>query len=143
MLHRLCRGKNYALTAKHKIYMTQLSPQAIDFILNADGKALATAGLHGINVVPISTVRIVDNRIWLMNYFMKKTLENILEQPQVAFACWRGLDGVQIKGRVEYTESGWAVAEARTWVTQNVPNRVVKGLLILTPEEVYSVAPSL
>lgn len=120
----------------------ELSKKAVDFILHADGKALATIGKYGINVVPLSTIRIVDGKLWLMNYFMKKTLKNILEEPLVALACWRGLDGVQIKGHVEYFESGDAVEEAREWVNKNVPDRTVKGLLILTPEEEYSVAPS-
>lgn len=119
-----------------------LSPQHIDLILNAEGKALATTGTHGLNVVPVSTVRIVDGNIWLMNYFFKKTLENIKEQPRVSFVSWKGLDGVQVKGIVTYEESGETFEIAKSWVARNVPNRTVKGLLILTPEEIHSVAPA-
>jgi predicted pyridoxine 5'-phosphate oxidase superfamily flavin-nucleotide-binding protein len=121
----------------------ELNTHVLDLILNADGKAIATTGPHGLNVVPLSTVRVVEGRIWLMNYFLKKTLENIEENPRVAFVSWRGLDGVQVKGHIEYLDNGDTFEEARAWVTSNVPNRTLKGLLILTPEEVYSVAPGL
>jgi len=119
----------------------KLSPQIVDIILHADNKALATTGPHGINVVPVSTVRIVGDNILLMNYFLKKTLDNILEQPHIALVCWKGFDGYQIKGTVEYSESGDAFEEARTWVEKNLKNRVLKGLIILKPENIYDISP--
>lgn len=119
----------------------ELPQKVADALLHADSKSLATTGKHGINVVPVSTIRIVDNKILLMNYFLKKTLENISEQPRVALVCWRGLEGYQIKGSVTYLESGSEFEEARAWVEHNVKNRVLHGLLILTPEEAYDVSP--
>ena len=119
----------------------ELSLQIIDAILHADSKALATTGKHGINVVPVSTVRIVDNKILLMNYFFKKTLDNILEQPKVALVCWKGFDGYQIKGTVKYMENGEEFEEAKVWVRENLPDRILKGLLVLKPEGIYSIAP--
>ena len=79
----------------------QLPQHIAEAILSAENKALATEGAHGINVVPVSTLRIVDGKIWLMNYFLGKTLENILMRPHVALACWKGLEGYQIKGAVQ------------------------------------------
>ncbi len=122
--------------------MTKLSPQHIDLILNAEGKALATTGSYGLNVVPVSTIRVMDGNIWLMNYFFKKTLANIHQEPRASLVCWRGLDGVQIKGSTTYVEDGEWYADAHQWVKEHVPNRTLKGLLILKPEEIYSVAPT-
>jgi predicted pyridoxine 5'-phosphate oxidase superfamily flavin-nucleotide-binding protein len=119
----------------------ELSPKVTQAILEADSKAIATTGKHGINVVPVSTVRVVGNKILLMNYFLHKTLENILEQPHVALACWKGLEGYQIKGTVEYIEEGEQFEEAKKWIEENVADRTLLGLLILTPEEVYNISP--
>ncbi len=119
----------------------KLSPRMIDIVLHADSKALATTGPHGINVVPVSTVRIDGDNILLMNYFLKKTLDNIFEEPRLALVCWKGFDGYQIKGTVEYSESGDAFEEAYVWVEKNLKNRVLKGLIILKPESVYDVSP--
>ena len=119
----------------------KLSPQVIEGILQADSKAFATNGKHGINVVPVSTIRIENNKILLMNYFLGKTLENIAENPHVALSCWKGLSGYQIKGTVEYLASGDKFEQARYWVKKNVSNRILKGLLIITPEKVYDVSP--
>ena len=78
-----------------------------DVIMHAEGKALATYGGGEINVAPVSTIKILeDGKILLINYFMNKTLANILENPKVSLACWRDLEGYQIKGEVEYQESG-------------------------------------
>lgn len=56
-------------------------------ILNATSKALATYGSAGINVVPVSSVQVVDNAIWLIDYFMEKTSQQIQENPNVSLAC--------------------------------------------------------
>lgn len=119
----------------------ELSSKIADALLHAEGKALATTGKNGLNVVPVSTVRVEGGKILLMNYFFKKTLENILEQPQVALAFWSGLEGYQIKGFVEYIDSGSVFEEAKKWIMNNVADRVLLGLLILTPEEIYNISP--
>ena len=119
----------------------ELSPKITDALLHAEGKALATTGKHGINVVPVSTVRVVGGKILLMNYFFKKTLEHILEQPRVALTFWSGLEGYQVKGTVEYLAGGSEFEEAKQWITDNVADRTLLGLLVLTPEEMYNVSP--
>ncbi len=119
----------------------KLLPQVIEGILQADSKAFATNGKHGINVIPVSTIRVVDDKILLMNYFLGKTLENIEENPHVALTCWKGLTGYQIKGTALYAIDGDVFKEAKEWVEQNVSNRTLKGLLIITPEYVYDISP--
>ncbi len=119
----------------------ELSSKIIDALLHAGGKALATSGKNGVNVVPVSTVRVENGKILLMNYFFKKTLENILEQPQVALAFWSGLEGYQVKGPIEYVDSGTVFEDAKKWITDNVADRTLLGLLILTPAEIHNVSP--
>ena len=118
----------------------ELTENMKDIIEHAEGKALATVVPGCLHVVPVSTVQIVDNTILLVNYFMGKTLENILVNPDVSLACWRGLEGFQIKAQVEYVTEGDIFTKVVTYVAQTLPDRVVKGVLILSPYEVYDVS---
>ncbi len=120
----------------------KFTSQVIDALLNADSKALATTGPNNINVVPVSTIRIVDGKIWLMNYFFNKTAENILSNPYASLVGWKGFDGYQIKGSILYVTDGPTFDEAKKWVDNNLKDRVLKGLLILTPEEIYDISPT-
>lgn len=112
------------------------------FVLHADSKALATTGPHGLNVVPVSSVKIVDGKIWLVNYFMDKTVENIKADSHVSLVCWSGMSGYQIKGEVLYTEVGVDFEQAKEWIYGILPERTVKGLLIITPTQTFDIAPT-
>ena len=120
----------------------ELSSKIIDALLSADSKALATAGPQGLNVVPVSTIRIVDGKVLLINYFFKKTLNNLRAQPQASLVAWKGFDGYQVRAKVAYVESGPDFTEAQAWVAGMLPGRIVKGLLILTPTEVFDISPA-
>lgn len=111
-----------------------------EVILNADGKALATAAEDGLHVVPVSTVKILDEQIVLVDYFMGKTVKNILANPKIALACWRGLEGYQVKGEVNYVTEGETFASIKEWAEGMFPDRIVKGILLITPNEVYDVS---
>lgn len=110
--------------------------------MNADGKALATLYKDSVNVVPVSSIKIVNDKIWLINYFMDKTLRNIIRNPHVSLACWKGLEGYQIQADVAYLIDGDAFTEAKQWVAKILPERIVKGLLILEPTEIFDVSAS-
>ncbi len=112
------------------------------FILSAESKALATSGENGINVVPVSSIKVVDGKIWLINYFMDKTVSNILEQKDVSLVCWKAMMGYQIKGFAQYLSEGSDFDEAVSWIKSVLPDRVVKGLIIITPKEIHDIAPS-
>ena len=112
------------------------------FILSAEAKALATHSDTGINVVPVSSLMVKDGTIWLINYFMDKTLSNILNNNHVALVCWRKMMGYQIKGEVRYVTAGTEFDEAVLWIHSILPDRVVKGLIILTPKEIYDISPT-
>ncbi len=113
-----------------------------EFILSAEAKALATYANGNLNVVPVSSIKIVNGKIWLINYFMDKTLSNILEDEKVALVCWRKMMGYQIKGKTSYVTEGEDFDEAVKWIKSILPDRVVKGLIILTPEEIHDVSPT-
>jgi hypothetical protein len=120
----------------------QLSERVEKSILEADSKALATTGPEGINIVPVSTVRIVDHQIWLMNYLFGKTLSNFQANPQVALAVWSGFEGYQIKGQLEYLTEGETFLKAKDWVSKNTVDRNLVGLAIIDPQEVYNLSTS-
>ncbi len=112
-----------------------------NFLMSAESKALATYA-DGLNVVPVSSMKIVDGNIWLINYFMDKTLNNILSNQNVALVCWRKMMGYQIKSTVEYKTEGTDFDAAVLWIGEMLPDRVVKGLLILSPTEIHDVSPT-
>lgn len=112
------------------------------FILSAEAKALATYANESLNVVPVSSIKIMDGKVWLINYFMDKTLSNILKGGKVALVCWRKMMGYQIKGKTSYVTEGEDFDEAVKWIKSILPERVVRGLIILTPEEIHDVSPT-
>ena len=118
----------------------KLREDIVEIIENAEGKALATSVPGCLHVVPVSTAKVANDKILLVNYFMGKTLENILENPDVSLACWRGLEGFQIKASVEYLTEGDHVDSIKKWVAEILPDRIVRGVLELTPYEVYDVS---
>lgn len=120
----------------------ELTNTTVDLLLTADSKALATYGPHGLNVVPVSTIRVVNGKIWLINYFFNKTVENILADKNVSLVGWKGFDGFQVKASVSHLTEGPLFDEAKAWVAELLPDRIVKGLLILTPESVYNISPT-
>ncbi len=113
-----------------------------DFILKSNSKALATLGNDGVNVVPVSTVFIEEDKIILINYFMDKTLKNILSNNEVSLAVWKDLYGYQIKALCDYKEKGELFEKICLKVKEILPERIVKGILILTPQEIIDIAPT-
>lgn len=113
-----------------------------EIIRNAEAKALATTGPAGLNVVPLSMVKVNDDStIWLFNFFMDKTVKNLAAEPFAALTCWSALRGVQIKGDAAYATSGTDFDAAAKWVTSQNPKRVIKGLIALVPTEIYDISP--
>ncbi len=110
-------------------------------VLQADGKALATFSVDNeVNVVPVSSVRIVSGEIVLVNYFFGKTLQNIEHNPAVSLACWRGLEGYQIKALARYETEGDLYEEIKAWIKEILPERIVKGIVVLTPKAIFDVS---
>jgi len=118
----------------------ELPENIVQFIQIASAKALATCVNGSANVVPVSKIKVVDNKIWLVNYFMGKTIENIRQNSTVSLACWQGLEGYQIKGEVEYLTEGEIFSSVATEAATEYPDRTVQGVLVLTAKELFDVS---
>jgi len=117
------------------------SETIVNAIETAEAKALATMSQDGINVVPVSMVRVVDGKIWLFDFFMNKTAANLKNNPIVAFTAWSKMVGVQVKASAKYITEGQDFEAAVAWVFTQNPARVVKGLIILQPTELFDISP--
>lgn len=107
------------------------------YLTKAEGKALATCGESGVSVVPVSSLKIIDDKIVLVNYFFNQSLVNIKQNPKVALAAWIGLEGCRVEATAEHQTAGDIFDEVVAWVGKTLPERVVKGVLILTPTAFY------
>ena len=106
---------------------------------------VATASKDGVpNVVPIGFLELVDNEtIWISDNFMKKTLDNVLENPKVSFYVWgpetKGC--FQIKGTVEVKTSGPEFEKMKETVLAKMAQAPAKGLLVMKIQDVFQCAP--
>lgn len=110
-------------------------------IETATAVALATTGSHGVNLIPISVVTVHDNEIFLYDFFMNKTAENIQANATVVLTCWTGFSGVQVKATAHYQTDGSVFESAVQVMKERFPDRTLKAIIRLTPVAVFDVAP--
>lgn len=120
-----------------------LSDTIKKLILSADAKALATYDKSSVNVVPLSSVKIINDTIRLIDYFMWKTSKNLQENKNVSLSCRKCKEMVwyQIKWKAEYITSWTLYKQAYDWVHPIFPERDINALIIIHPEEIYDIAP--
>lgn len=111
-----------------------------EIIETASSKALATVGIEGVNVVPVSVVKVLDDSIFLYDFFMNKTADNVKGGSDVALAVWSGLVGIQIKGSGQYLNEGDVFTAEIKEIKEKFPERILKGVLVITPTEIYDVS---
>ena len=106
---------------------------------------LATASKAGIpNVVPIGAMFLIDDEtLWVIDNFMKKTMNNVKENPVATFDIWNpdGTMSYQVKCDVKYENSGADYEKAKDMMHQKRADLPAKGLLKLTFKEIYQVKP--
>ena len=73
--------------------------------------AVATANSKGIpHNIAVACVKVEDNKIIITNNYMKTTVENIKNNPNVSLVFWGGKEGGEegwrVEGRAEYHDSG-------------------------------------
>jgi predicted pyridoxine 5'-phosphate oxidase superfamily flavin-nucleotide-binding protein len=119
-----------------------LTDSHIAILQKSNSKALATDGPHGVNVVPVSVLTIQDDIIFLYNFFMNKTIQNLVEHPVVALVCWDGTQGIQVKGTVVYHTSGPVFGAAAVHTSANFPKRTLHGVLAITPTAIFDISIS-
>ena len=119
----------------------KLSEKIQEVLKTATAKALATTGPHSVNVVPVSMINVVDDEIWLFDFFMDKSVKNVREDSSVALTAWTDMVGIQVKAEASYLTEGTQFEEAVAWAKTQNPERVTKGLLLLKPTAVFDISP--
>ena len=120
----------------------KLPSEIVAVIQEADNKALATVGEDGPNVIPLSMVIVDGDNLIICDCFMDKTVKNVQGDSRVALAFWKGFVGVQIKGRVSYETSGEYFDRYTDWLKEKHADRTLRGVLVVSTEHVYDLAPS-
>ncbi|OGG41386.1 hypothetical protein A2837_02625 [Candidatus Kaiserbacteria bacterium RIFCSPHIGHO2_01_FULL_46_22] len=120
----------------------QLSAEVLTLIANADSRVIATVGEDGPNVVPLSMVVVDEDKIVVCDCFMGRTASNLSVDHRAALAFWKGFVGVQIKGHISYETDGEYFDRYVIWLKGKHPDRTLRGVLVLTPERVFDLAPS-
>ncbi|HMB01820.1 MAG TPA: pyridoxamine 5'-phosphate oxidase family protein [Spirochaetota bacterium] len=123
--------------------MTKLPPKVKAAITDDKIFCLATANNEGIpNVVYVKYLKVIDDKtILIADNKMKKTLNNLQENPNAAFAVRDDESGsYQVKGKVEYFTSGPHYDEVRNWCRQDLAR---KGAVLLHVNAVYNGATQL
>lgn len=116
--------------------------QAItEIIKTAEQKVIATDGVAGINVIPLSMVEIVDDKIVIYDCFMSKTRENVANKGLVAMGFWTGFTGVQVKGEAQYYSDGEWFEQSIPKLAKMHPDRTLVGVIVINPTEAYDLAP--
>lgn len=109
--------------------------------------SLATSSKAGVpNVVPIGFLWIEGDEIRVVDNYLNKTLENILENPVVAVYAIGGDDGhkcVQVKGKAVYQTSGPEYEAAVAMAHAKNKDFPAKGLVRITVCREYDTAPGL
>jgi predicted pyridoxine 5'-phosphate oxidase superfamily flavin-nucleotide-binding protein len=122
----------------------KIPDEIIHFFEDVPIMAFSTADKNGKpNVVAIASKKIVNgDTIWIIDTFLKKTKENILQNNKVAIAMWKEGRGYQIKGVSIYHSEGKTFEEAKDWILKSKPQKIVKGVVEIKVTEIFSIAPS-
>lgn len=125
--------------------MARIDEKLKDAIAEVKILPLATASKDGVpNVVPMGSIWVMDETtIWIADNFMKKTLQNVQENPRAALYVWSQSVGgcVQIKCTVTVETSGENIEKMRAMLHEKRPNLPGKSLLILSVTGLYECAP--
>lgn len=94
--------------------------------------AIASATKEGKpNIAVAAFVKVKEGQIIVTDNYMKKTIDNIKENPLVSIAVWKDFKGYKIDGKAEYHTSG-------EWIDfiKSIPenNKLpCKGVIVITP----------
>jgi predicted pyridoxine 5'-phosphate oxidase superfamily flavin-nucleotide-binding protein len=104
---------------------------------------LATADSDGMpNAVPIRWTKILANdTLMLVDNFMKKSVDNIAVNPNIAISVWKDLTGYQFKGTASIETSGVNFENGKKMVLEGNPKLNPKGVVILRVDSIFSTSP--
>jgi len=127
--------------------MAKLTQDMKHIMEKSRGYAVATCTKGGLpNVVPIHFVKILsDDEIMLADIFMKKTFENIQDNPNVAISVWdwdvKPRQGYQFKGTPRIETSGSIYDMAVEMVKAEKPDLTPKSAIVLKITDVFVTSP--
>jgi predicted pyridoxine 5'-phosphate oxidase superfamily flavin-nucleotide-binding protein len=127
--------------------MTRLTQDMKDVMEKTRGYAVATCTKDALpNVVPIHFVKILsDDEIMMADIFMKKTFENIQENPIVAISVWdwdvKPRKGYQFKGTPRIETSGRTYDMAVEMVKAEKPDLTPKSAIIVKITDIFVTSP--
>lgn len=127
--------------------MAKLTQDMKDVMEKSRGYAVATCTKDGIpNVVPIHFLKILaDDEIMLADIFMKKSFENIQQNPIVAISAWdwdvKPRKGYQFKGTTRIETSGKNFDMAVEMVHAEKPDIMPKSAIIVKITEIFVTSP--
>ena len=104
---------------------------------------LATTDKKGIpNAVPLGCVKLMDDdRLLLVDNFMKKTVDNIAVNPHVTVSVWNDATGYQFKGNATIETSGEQFDAAVKMVKAINAELTPKGIVLVSIDSIYITSP--
>jgi predicted pyridoxine 5'-phosphate oxidase superfamily flavin-nucleotide-binding protein len=125
--------------------MAKITDQMKDIASKAKGFALATATKDGDpHIIPVGFGKVLsDEEVLLVNVFMKKTLENIAANPNVAVSVWDydGLKGYEFKGTARIETSDNTFENSVKMVKSVFPQFDAKAAVVVKVDSIYDVTP--
>ena len=107
--------------------------------------SFSTADASGFpNAVPIYWKKIIDNeRIILLDNFMKASKKNVMENEKVCVSFWnpKTEEAYKIKGLATYHKDGRIFDEGVKFIQEKCPGRIPKGVVNIEVIEIYSISP--
>ncbi len=78
-----------------------------------------------------------DDNIVVVDNYMKKTMANVLSNPNVSILIRREKVSYQIKGKCKYVTEGLEYEEAKKWMKSVAEKYPAKGALIITVKDIF------
>jgi len=100
---------------------------------------LATTSAEGVpNICNIGAKYLRDDdAIVIVDNYMKKTLANVLSNPNVSVLIRREKVSYQIKGKCRYINKGSEYEQVKKWMKSVAERYPAKGALIITVEDIF------
>ncbi len=126
--------------------MAILSQEVKDLFNSVDDVIFSTASVEGQpNSCVVGMKCIIDDQtLYMSDQFFKKTLNNVIQNPQVSIAFWKGHDAFQIYGTARYVNEGEEFAAQKEWVDAKFQEKGLpitsKGGCFVHVDAVYQMA---
>jgi hypothetical protein len=86
----------------------------------------------------VAYVKVKENKIVITDNYMKKTKENIKNNPKVSLVFWKDEEGIGIEGEAEYFDSGeWLKFVKSIPENKECPS---KGAIVITAKNIRKLA---